>query len=475
MANVLLVLPSILSNENDGIVTKTTASFLPPLGLASIAAVLRENGHGVAIIDGVAEHTPLQEIVDRARDFDIVGVSAMTAHAKRAHELIRMLRSQLDKPIMAGGVHATTMPAEFLENGADFVVVGEGEMTTLELAQALDSGLPRERFAEIRGLCLLRDGELFRTPRRPLIEDLDSLPQPARDLLPMHLYSATVARTTRQPSHMLLASRGCPGVCSFCVHKLFGKKVRYNSPERIIDEFLLLVNEYGAKDVAIFDDNFAANREMVIKVCNKLIELDLDLTWSIESRVDNVDREILELLAKAGCTFIAYGIESGSQRVLDQMNKGVTLDQIREAVRITNEVGIKTRGYLMLGHLDETPEEMRKTIEFAKSLDLDVASFTLFVPLPGTQDYKRAQKFGQFDPQFYMKDLLLEYNMPKYPVYVPAGMTSEELMAIHREAYNKLYLRPGYIFKKLFEVRNFHDVRSLVKGGLTVMSNFFRR
>lgn len=475
MTNVLLVLPSILSDENDGIVTKTTASFLPPLGLATIAAVLRENGHGVAIIDGVAEQTPLQEIVDRARDFDIVGVSAMTAHAKRAVELIRMLRSQLDIPIMAGGVHATTMPHEFLENGADYVVIGEGEMTTLELVGAIEAGLPEERFAEIRGICLLRDGEVFRTPRRPLIENLDDIPLPARDLLPMHRYSATVARTSRQPSHMLLASRGCPGVCSFCVHKLFGKHVRYNSPDRIIEEFLLLVNEYGAKDVAIFDDNFAANKEMVAKVCNRLIELDLDLTWSIESRVDNVDRETLELLKKAGCTFIAYGVESGSQRILDQMHKGVTLDQIRETVRITNEVGIKTRGYLILGHLDESVEEMRQTIEFAKSLDLDVASFTLFVPLPGTLDYKRAHKFGQFDPDFYMKDLLLEYNMPKFPVFVPNGMTQKELMAIHREAYNKVYLRPGYIFKKLFEIKNVHDFMALAKGGLTVLNNFFRR
>jgi radical SAM superfamily enzyme YgiQ (UPF0313 family) len=259
------------------------------------------------------------------------------------------------------------------------------------------------------------------------------------------------------------------------VHKLFGKHVRYNSPERIIEEFQLLVNEYGAKDVAMFDDNFAANKELVTTVCNKLIELDLDLTWSIESRVDNVDRPTLELLKKAGCTFIAYGIESGSPRILDQMNKGVTLDQIRETIRITNEIGIRTRGYLMLGHLDETPEEMRQTMKFAQELNLDVASFTLFVPLPGTQDYKRAHKFGQFDPDFYKKKLLLEYNMPKYPVYIPAGMTQQELMAIHREAYNKMYLRPAYIIKKLLQIRNFHDIRAIVKGGLTVLDNFFRR
>nr|WP_321514114.1 radical SAM protein [uncultured Pseudodesulfovibrio sp.] len=475
MAKVLLVLPSIMSDENDGIVTKTTASFLPPLGLATIASVLRTNGHEVAIIDGVAEQMPLPQIVERAKQFDIIGVSAMTAHAKRALELIRMLKAETDKPILAGGVHATTMPHEFLEDGTDYVVIGEGELTMLDLTNALEADTPKEKFVKIEGICFMLDGKIVRTPKRPLIENLDDIPLPARDLLPMHKYSATIARTTRQPSHMLLASRGCPGVCSFCVHKLFGKHVRYNSPERIIEEFLLLVNEYGAKDVAIFDDNFAANKEMVAKVCDKLIELDLDLTWSIESRVDNVDRPTLELLKKAGCTFIAYGVESGSQRILDKMCKQVTLEQIRETIKTTNEVGIKTRGYLILGHLDESIEEMRQTIEFAKSLDLSVASFTLFVPLPGTLDYKRAHKFGTFDPDYYKKDLLLEYNMPKFPVYVPKGMTAKELLAIHREAYNKVYLRPKYIFRKLLEIRNIHDFMALVKGGLTVLNNFFRR
>lgn len=475
MARVLLVLPSLMSDENDGIVTRTTASFLPPIGLATIAAVLRDNGHDVAIIDGVAEQMPLQQIVDRAKDYDIVGISAMTAHAKRAFETIDLLRSQLDIPIIAGGVHATTMPHEFLDIGTDFVVIGEGEITMLELINAIEAKTPADGFAAIDGICYIKNGEQHFTNRRALIENLDDIPLPARDLLPMEKYSATIARSTRQPSHMLLASRGCPGVCSFCVHKLFGKNVRYNSPERIIKEFLLLHNEYGAKDVAIFDDNFAANREMVVTVCNKLIELNLDLTWSIESRVDNVDRPTLELLHKAGCTFIAYGIETGSQRILDQMKKQVNLDQIRETIRITKDVGIRTRGYLMLGHLDESVEEMHQTIQFAKELDLDVASFTLFVPLPGTLDYKRAHKFGQFDPDYYKKDLLLEYNMPKYPIYIPAGMTKDELMAIHRKAYNAVYLRPSYILRKLLEIRNTHDVVALIKGGLTVLANFFRR
>lgn len=470
MAKIFLMQPPLTADELFVRGSKTSASIIPPLGIAYIAAYLRKHGHECRILDGVAQPYPLEKICNLVRGYDIIGITVVSTYAVRAIELIQALkRSGISEPVVVGGPHITVMPESLLERGADFAVIGEGELTMRELVECLAGN---KNIEQVPGLVFYKNGRFVYTPPRAHIDPLDRIPLPARDLLPMHMYRSSIARSTRQPSHSMLASRGCPGVCTFCSKKTFGIKTRYFSVARIVEEFFILRNKYGAKDVAVWDDNFVTNHEIVLAVCEQLKKRNFNIPWSVESRIDVVNRKVLYALKEAGCTFIAYGIESGSQRVLEHINKQTTKEEIVEAIHMTKEVGIQIRGYFMLGLPTETKEEMEDTIRFAIELDTELASFTIFVPLPGTAEYRRALKSGTFvDPQYYLHKVIPEFNFLDYPVYVPEGMTASELLSIHRSAYNRYYFRPRFLLRKLLSIRSAQELRSLFNGGLTLIKN----
>ncbi len=471
MAKVFLIQPPLRADELYARGSNTSASIIPPLGIAYIASYLNTYGHECRILDGVAEPLPLEEICKIARDYDVVGITVVSTYAVRAIELIQTLKtSNATQPLVVGGPHVTAIPESLLEHGADYAVVGEGEVTMHELVECLAAG--GRSIENIAGLAFLENRQLIFTPHRIHIDPLDQVPLPARHLLPMHLYNNSAARSTLQPSHSMLASRGCPGVCTFCSKKTFGTKTRYFGVDRIVEEFFLLRDNYGAKDVAVWDDNFVTNHDVVFAVCEQLKKRNYNIPWSVEARIDVVNRKILSALKDAGCTFIAYGIESGSQRVLDHIHKRVTKEKIVETIRITQDVGIPIRAYFMLGLSTETKEEMEDTIRFAMELGTELASFTLLVPLPGTVEYKRALKSGTFtDPEYYLHKVIPEFNFLDDPVYVPEGMNAGELLTIHRRAYNRYYFRPGFLLKKLLSIRSPGEIANLFNGGLTLIKN----
>jgi len=470
MAKIILIQPPLTADELFVRGSKTSASIIPPLGIAYIAAHLRKYGHECRIIDGVAEPYPLEKICELVRGYDIIGITVVSTYAIRAIELIQTLKkSGISEPVIVGGPHVTVMPESLLERGADFAVIGEGELTMRELVECLAAD---KNIEQVPGLVFYKNGRFVYTSPRTHIDPLDRIPLPARDLLPMHIYRSSIARSTRQPSHSMLASRGCPGVCTFCSKKTFGTNTRYFSVERIVEEFFTLRDKYGAKDVAVWDDNFIANPDTVNAVCKQLIKRKFDLPWSVEARINDVNRRILSNLKQAGCKFIAYGIESGSQRMLDHIRKGITKEKIIKTVRLTKEAGIWIRGYFMLGLPTETKKEMEETLRFAIQLDLELATFTLFVPLPGTAEYRRALKSGTFsDPEYFLHNVVPEFNFLDNPIYVPEGMTANELLSIHRRTYNRYYLRPSMLLGKLFSIRSTEELRSLFNGGLTLIKN----
>ena len=474
MAKILLIQPPIYKAEYTARGSEHTLSILPPMGLAYISAYLRKHGHDCEIMDGMAFPFTLDVLINKAFSFDIIGITAVSTFAVRVNEIIDALKqNRVTAPIIVGGPHATVLPESCLRKGADYVVIGEGEITALELVNGLTS---HGDVSKISGIAYLQDNLLHRTPRRRVIEHLDEIPLPARDSLPMAKYRSSEARSKKQPSHSLFTSRGCPGNCSFCNKMIFGSKVRYFSVDRITEEFFLLRDKYGAQDIAIWDDNFLADRSVAHAVCDSLIKNNLNRTWSIEARIDSVDRDILQHAKEAGCDFIAYGIESGSQKVLDSMNKRITLEQIRQVIKMTKDVGINIRGYFMMGMPHETLEDMDKTIAFAKELNIEVASFTLFVPLPGTTEYRRALNSGTFaDPEYYLHNVFPEFNFPREPLYIPEGMTSTELLNKHKSAYNKYYFRPRFLLKSILAIRNYQDVMRNMKGLLNLLSNAFMK
>lgn len=470
MAKVFLIQPPLTVNELFARGSKTSASIIPPLGIAYIAAYLCKYGHECRILDGVAEPFPFQKICELVRGYDVIGITVVSTYAVRAVELIQALkRYGISQPLVVGGPHVTAMPESLLERGADFAVIGEGEITMRELIECLTGGTDIKK---VPGLVFYENGRLVYTSPRKHIEPLDQIPLPARHLLPMHMYRSSIARSTRQPSHSMLVSRGCPGVCTFCSKKTFGTMTRYFSVDRIVEEFFILRNKYGARDVAVWDDNFIANSDTVMAVCEQLKKRSFDLPWSVEARIDGVNRHTLSALKEAGCNFIAYGIESGSQRVLYYIRKGITKEEIVETICLTKEAGIPIRGYFMLGLPTETREEMEETVRFAIELDIELATFTLFVPLPGTAEYRRALKSGTFtDPEYFLHKIIPEFNFLDNPIYVPEGMTAGELLSIHRRAYNRYYLRPGMLIRKLISIRSAEELHNLLNGGLTLVKN----
>lgn len=471
MARVLLIQPPLTRKELFVRGSRTSASLIPPLSIAYIASYLNKYGHECAVIDGVAQPLSFRKICEIAQHYDVIGITVVSTYAVRAIQLIQALKKAgISRPLVVGGPHVTALPKSLVTRGADYAVVGEGEITMCELVEALEAG--SRDLTKVQGLVFIKDGEFVHTGRRRPIDPLDQVPFPARHLLPMHLYRSSVARSTRQPSHSMLASRGCPGVCTFCSKKTFGTKIRYFSVERIVEEFFLLRDKYGAKDVAVWDDNFVADSEVAIAVCEELRRKNFNTSWSLEARIDHMSPTILRALKNAGCTYIAYGIESGSQRVLDHINKKTTKEKIVDVVRMTRETGISTRGYFMLGLTSETREEMEETIRFAIDLDIEVASFTLFVPLPGTVEYHRSLKSGTFaDSEYFHHMVVPEFNFLNQPIYVPEGMTSDELLSIHRSAYNRYYFRPRILFRKLLSVNSASQLVDLLNGGLTLIKN----
>jgi radical SAM superfamily enzyme YgiQ (UPF0313 family) len=472
MAKILLIAPPIYKEEYAARGSGHTASILPPIGLAYIAAWLRKHGHYCEILDGFAEPCSLEEIIKKSHSFDIVGITAVSTYVLRVNQLLKSLKENNDKAlVVVGGPHATILPQSCLEHGADYVVLGEGELPMLELVNAFENNTDT---SQIGSLAYIRENKFFKNPRMPFIQDLDEIPIPAFDLLPMKRYRTSEARTRKQPSYSIMTSRGCPGVCSFCNKSVSGTNVRHFSADRIVEEFFLLRDKYGAEDVAILDDNFLTDHNLVNNVCEKLIKKQFNKTWSLEARVDNVNEEILKHLKEAGCDFIAYGIESGSQRMLDSMKKGITLEQIREAVRITQKIGMNIRGYFMMGLPYETLEDMEKSIRFAIELNIEVVSFSLFVPLPGTLDYVRAKKTGSFpDPEYFLHGIYPEFNFPDSLLYVPEGITPEELFNKHKSAYNRYYFRPKFLFDSLLSVRSFADLKRFARGGTNLFLNAF--
>jgi radical SAM superfamily enzyme YgiQ (UPF0313 family) len=465
---VLLIVPPLSKEELFKRGASETGSLLPPLGLAYIAALLEKNGHFVEILDGIANPTSIIDIVRKTQNFDIVGLTAITTFALRMKELIDAIKKENSNvKIVVGGPHATAVPMDLInDKSINFIIVGEGEQTFLELINRIDG----EDYDNIKGLLYKKKGKVCHTEPRELIKDLDILPIPARHLLSMKLYKSSEARANKQPSLSMITSRGCPFSCIFCNKNIFGRGFRYHSPEYVVKEMEILKSKYGAKDIAIWDDNFTVNKERVYKICELIIKKKLNLSWSCEARVDCVDLDLLKIMRKAGCDYIAYGIESGSEKVLKKMRKGFTKDDVRRTFSWTKEAKIGIRAYFILGMIDETTKEMEETIDFAIELEPDIASFTLWVPLPGTDAYNEVCKNNELkDPKFWEHQIVPEFNFLDKPIYVPKDIKPSELMHMHQKAYRRFYFRPKYMLKQITKIRSIEDITRLIKGFLTVV------
>lgn len=387
--DILLANPLFLSR--DPVEQRLMTPYFP-LGLLYLAATLREAGYSVAIFDGAFEEGPsaFEASLDRHQP-RVVGLGILSTVRDTALEMAALARRR-GIPVIVGGSDPTGRPETYLtapdatsRPPADVVVIGEGEETVLELLPALldrPGALPLD---SIRGLALRgEEGAIHRTPARPLRQDLDSIPYPARDLMDIEAYRRAWRDAHGFFSLSVIATRGCPYECAWCQKSVFGRSFRARSAEDVAEEMALVKQRYRPDQLRIVDDVLGIDRRWLRAWRDALLERDAVIPFEYLSRVDLVDREMLQWLKEAGCVRVSFGAESGSQRVLDAMSKGTTVEQIRRAAALCREVGIEAYFYIMVGYPGEEWDDIQATVRLLRETVPDTFSSTIAYPLPGT-------------------------------------------------------------------------------------------
>jgi radical SAM superfamily enzyme YgiQ (UPF0313 family) len=428
-------------------VTEYLGITVPPMGLAYLAAVLEREGYPVKIIDAQAlrlNSSELRAQLEKERP-DIIGATAVTPTIYDAMNAIKIGKKACPEAFtILGGPHATFLPIRTLRECSqlDAVCIGEGEETMLDLTRALERN---GNLANVRGIAYRKGKKVAKNLPRPLISDLDSLPFPARHLLPMDKY--TVLGNPYRTA-VLLSSRGCPFNCVFCSSsRIFGKKFRARSAKNTVDEMEHIVEKYKIHQMEFADDTFTLIKKRVEDICYEIVKRGLDVTWACSSRADTVTKDLLIKMRKAGCSLIFYGIESASQRVLNLMNKGEKLRQIVKAIRWTKEAGIEAYGSFILGFPGESRAELEATIKFAKKIGIDFAEFSTITAFPGSPLYETAKK----------ENALLTEDWSQYtggkPNVVNPEIPPRQLAKYLARAYISFYTWPRVVFHHLLKGR----------------------
>lgn len=366
-----------------------TAMPNPPLGLGYLAGILRAHGHQVNILDCAIMKESYLQILSRikAMNPDVIGITALSSYYNEMRTLARVLHV-LQLPVILGGVHVSALPElSIRECGADFAVIGEGELTILEL---MDKWQDKKTVKQIDGLAYIENDKLKLNSPRKLIQNLDDIPFPAWDLIDILKYPPLPHGYTikHSPIAPILTTRGCPYSCIYCASTQFwGHKFRRRSAQNIGDEIEYLVNTFKIREIHIWDDNFTLSRNHVVDFCREIRERKLDLSFSCPNgvRIDTLNKELLTLMRRTGFYSLYFAIESGCQTTLDRANKKINLKVIPKMVKIAKKLGFLVPAYFMVGFPGETYKSARQTIQFAKSLPLDRATFFLVQPLPGSR------------------------------------------------------------------------------------------
>lgn len=443
------------------------ANFESPLGLAMLAAYVRQQGHEPAIIDVAAERLSPEATAARLAEIGpaVVGITANTVMMPPAIRLATVLQQRLPNTLVVlGGKHVSVVP-EDVYNGQppvfDVSVIGEGEETLLEIMQALEQhgskqALLADPFAldNIRGIAFQRAGSLVKTPPRPFIRDLDSLPFPARDLLPFHRYKPVGNRYKRLPAFSMVAIRGCPYPCTFCSEAR--TTVRFSSPARVVAEIEHLIAQYGAKEITFWDDTMTVNKKWMYELCDRIIEKQLDIVWSCFAAINTITPELLAKMKRAGCWNIFYGIETTDETLKQhiRIQKFGSDLQVKEIIQQTQAAGIEVRAAFMVGLPGETPEMAMKTLSLAILLEPDYAQWNYTVPYPGTELWSKMHQHGRLIARHWG-----EFSN-WYPSYLPfAYKHADDLIRVRKKILRRFYLRPRYVSGRLSKIRHVWDLR----------------
>ncbi len=473
-----LVIPSWVPED---IFTSKTASsqinYWQPLGTLYVAAVLQRAGHEVTFLNGA--FMTHDEVLKKTRQFNpgFIGIYSTTFGWEKAKKTASDFRKIFGDGVFicAGGPYPIAVQERCLEDAGacvDAVVTGEGEFTCREIIERLHEG---KNLEGVQGIIYRYGDRIVKTAQRPLITDLDQLPFPARELLgDANRYIPPPATYRRKPVAVLMTSRGCSRRCIYCfqIDKERKSGIRYRSVKSVLEEIEYCIKQ-GYREIKFIDDTLAADYDRAMQIAQGIKERELDFTWFASACVNQVDKPLLQAFKDAGCWAILFGAESGVQKNLNTIRKGITLEQIRKAVRAAKDVGIRVSTPFMFGIPGETFDEGIRTIEFALDLNPDIANFHAITPFPGTYLYDNLDKYGS------ITDDLTDFTY-QGAAFIPHTMTREEILKLRQIAFKRFYSRPSFILKRILELRNLHDLKVAFKSlrslyWLFARSGLFRR
>lgn len=453
-----------------------------PTGIGYLAAHVREGGINVRILDQYSELLTMDKVFELIEEFkpDLIGYSATTPNYAAAIDFIRRVKKTYPKiPSVVGGYHPSILYNETLqEDAVDFVVRDEGEYTLLELCRMIEAG--KNDFASIRGLSYKTADGAKHNPKGERI-NLDTLPFPAYDLLPMRLYSSPSYTKFASPVYQMIASRGCPYTCTYCINAEMDVSALYRkrNVRLVVDEMEYLLNQFGARQIQFWDPIFPLGRKHALEFCEELIKRGLHkkLVWNCTTRADILTEDMVDAMVASGCRGIGFGLESGVPELLISVKKKSNLEKVRQACSICRRKGLVVAASFIIGFPGETAKMTQQTIDFAKSLDIHYAQFSIMVPYPGTPLYNELVAKGDVAPD--RDNQFIRYNQSvgltdQDPVYIPAGRTIKEMKDAQKSAYTQFYLRPKMVFMHLPHV-TVDKIGMMVKSFFAILRLAFSR
>lgn len=439
---------SQVENRKEGI------GFKPPIGLLYLATTLaRFSNHEIKVMDCQAQGLDIQSALKEVIRYNphVVGISAWTDFWYPAFLLGNIIKKNLaGVHLVYGGPHVSIYTQETLDLPfVDSVIAGDGEIPLLCLCNLVAEG---KIVNGVRGLHFKPFGVNWDCVHY-IQKDHDILPIPARTFLPLELYGSVLSKDAIVTS--IITSRGCPYQCVFC--RLNFQKTICRSAKSVIDEFHQ-IQDLGIREVEVYDDTFTWSKKRVIEICRGLIDEGIELQWAIRDRVNKADRDLLRLMYRAGCRRIHYGIESGVDRILERIKKGITTAQAKNAVAWAKETGMTVLTYFMFGNPSETLDDMRWTIEFCLELDADFSEFSITIPYPGTELYNEALSTGLIQNDFWKQFAVNPSPDFIIPQVIEENVDFETLIKIRDEAIRKFYFRPKYLVRSLKKIDSFSEL-----------------
>ncbi len=444
----------------------------PQTGLAYLAAVLRNANFDVSFIDAMAENLTMDSLLKRISDIEpqIVVAGTTTPTFSNDIKVLEQIRNAKAVRTVLVGTHSSALPREsVLHPAVDYVVVNEAEETIVELARVLDSGgHDDESLRHVRGIAFVdSSGEVVIAESRGYIEPLDTLPFPARDLLPNDRYHMPFFG--KHPFATVIPTRGCPWQCIFCrAGKVWGRKIRVRSPQNVADEIKSIVDQLGIRHIVFMTDSLTLNKHWLREFLDTVLERELKFKWICNSRVDAVDEEMLAHMRRAGCKLISYGVESGNQAILDRAKKGIRLEDSARAMDLTRKAGILSMAYFILGLPGENRYTVSETIDFMKRIKPDYVNVHVATPFPGTEFFEIAEKNNWLVTTDWSR-----YEEEGSAVVKTEELSSEELLSAQRRAMKEFYARPSWIVRELFRLRNHSSLSARLRAGWNVVKTVF--